>query len=79
MLTTQAAPAAPGPRNAVWMDAEEVAEAFDVTPRCIYRWEAEGKIPTAVRRGRRWTRWRRSEIDAALAGQNQAKGGRSCS
>jgi len=57
----------PKRRNATWMTAPEVAEALACSDRTVWKWESEGVIPKAVRRGRRWTRWRRSEVEAFVA------------
>jgi predicted DNA-binding transcriptional regulator AlpA len=55
-----------------WYTADEVARLFEVTKRTVWRWEQQGKVPKAVRKGKRWTRWRRGEVDAAIQGGKPA-------
>ncbi len=45
----------------------EVAAVLDVSPRTIWAWVAAGELPEPVRKGRRWVRWRRREVEAWLA------------
>lgn len=73
MNTTQQTPAAPPTvRNAYWMTADEVAIALDCSPRSIWKWADTGLIPAPVKRGNKWTRWRRQEIEAYVRGNADA-------
>lgn len=45
------------------LKVEEVASMLTTCERTIWAWVAEGKLPEPVRKGRRWVRWRRSEIE----------------
>ena len=54
-------------RNRNWMTAREVAEFLDVSERCVWTWSSLGRLPKPVRRGGKWTRWKRREIEP-LAG-----------
>lgn len=48
------------------LTAEEVGGLMNVTPNTIYRWSSEGKIAKPVRIGHYCTRWRVSDVRAAL-------------
>jgi predicted DNA-binding transcriptional regulator AlpA len=45
----------------------EVAAIFGVGPRCVWKWAEDGKLPKPIQIARRWTRWRRVDIDEAVA------------
>ena len=49
-----------------WYGIRDMVRLFDVSDRCIRKWEAAGRIPRAVRRGRRWTRWPKATVDEFL-------------
>jgi predicted DNA-binding transcriptional regulator AlpA len=44
----------------------EVAAIFGVGPRCVWNWSQKGLLPKPISIARRWTRWRRVDIDAAV-------------
>ena len=54
-------------RSALLMDVRELAELLGVAPRTVWAWEAAGKVPAALRKGRHWTRWRRADVEAWVA------------
>jgi predicted DNA-binding transcriptional regulator AlpA len=66
----------PRPSNLppIWYRCEDMCRLFDVSDRTVYRWCAIGKLPKPVKRGRRWSRWLKTEIDAVLA-EMGVKGG----
>jgi excisionase family DNA binding protein len=49
--------------NPTWMTVVEVAKLLDVVPRTVRDWERSGQIPKAYRKGQRWVRWKRAELD----------------
>ncbi len=49
-----------------WLRLGDMCQLFDVNPRTIWKWTAEGKLPRPYQNGRRWTRWMKTEVDAAL-------------
>lgn len=53
----------------VLMDATELAELLGITLRCVWTWTDNGKLPKPLRRGVRWTRWRRRDIERWLNGE----------
>lgn len=50
----------------IWLDIEEVAARFSVTPSTIWRWTREQRIPfpKPVRLTPRVTRWRLADIES---------------
>lgn len=51
--------------STIWLDIEEVAARFSVTPSTIWRWTREQRIPfpAPVRLTPRVTRWRLEDIE----------------
>ncbi len=49
-----------------FLTTSEVAELFGVSDWTIYRWVKAGALPQPVRVSRRWVRFRRHEIEAAI-------------
>lgn len=49
-----------------WYRLADMCRLFDVGARCIHTWVSQGKLPQPRRKGRRWSRWCRAEIDALL-------------
>lgn len=49
-----------------WYRLEDMMRLFDVSARTVWTWTAAGKLPQPRRKGRRWTRWPKDEIDALL-------------
>lgn len=54
------------PIRQVW-SVDDVSEHFNVTPRTIWRWVADGVFPAPLRIGRRMRYWDATEIDSWLA------------
>lgn len=46
---------------------KDLAEKIGVTPRTLLAWERAGKMPPAVVRRNRFTRYRRADITAWIA------------
>lgn len=53
--------------------AEELAAALRTNPRRLTQWEREGRIPPAIRIGRRRL-WRRSDLELLLGTSKQEVG-----
>jgi excisionase family DNA binding protein len=53
------------------LSVADVARLLGVTPRTVRRWSADGTLP-AVRKGRRWTRWRLADVQRFLADHAEA-------
>jgi len=49
-----------------WYSMTDLMRLFDVSKGTILNWEADGKIPRAVRMSRKWTRWPKAAVDAVL-------------
>ena len=59
------APVQGGPSNP-WYSKADLAVLFGVGERTIEKWVATGQLPAPRKKGRKWTRWPKAEIDALL-------------
>jgi len=50
----------------ILVSAEELARLLSVSTVTIYDWVRKGKLPQPIRFGRRCSRWRLSEVEAAI-------------
>ena len=66
-LTPTNKPEKTSTRESPWYTFRDVARLYSLSKRSVWRWEDQGRIPKAVRRGKRWTRWRKDEVDRHLA------------
>lgn len=56
----------PTPGLSPWYDIEDMMALFSVGDRTIWKWVSAGKLPRPVRRGPKWSRWPRVQIDALI-------------
>jgi len=46
------------------LDVKEVAELLTVSERTVWAWTCTGDLPKPLRKGSRWVRWRRKDLEA---------------
>lgn len=56
----------PTPGMTPWYSIEDMMALFDCCDRTIWKWVSTGKIPRPVRKGRKWSRWPKAQIDALI-------------
>lgn len=56
-------------REKMLLTVAEVAELLTVSTRTVWAWVADGTLPEPMRKGKRWTRWRRKDVEAFLEGR----------
>lgn len=52
----------------------EVAELLGCSISFVWRMRRRGQLPEPMRQGTKWTRWRRADLEAWLAGKDNAQG-----
>lgn len=45
------------------MTVKEVAELLTCSESSVWLWTATKELPEPIRRGKRWTRWRRHDVE----------------
>ena len=56
------------------LNVAEVAELLGCSVSFVWRMRRRGQLPEPMRQGTKWTRWRRSDLEAWLAGKDNAQG-----
>jgi predicted DNA-binding transcriptional regulator AlpA len=49
-----------------WYRAADLARLFDVDQRQVWKMASNGQIPPPVKRGRKWSRWPKQQIDEII-------------
>jgi len=54
------------PLACLWYTKLDLAELFGVSERTVELWVSDGRLPRPIKRGAKWVRWPKAQIDELL-------------